>query len=187
MVDVDKAAVLAVLAAVIVYWIRVQRPREEEKKRKRQMEADFPDIIAKLTVLIGAGLSLPQAWLRLAQDYEKKREAGKRRWAYEELCVTARQLQNVVSAGRAFGEFGRRTGIHAYIKLGSLLEQNMKKGTRGLYEMLQAEAYQAFEERKHQVRRAGEEVSTRLLIPMFMMFGVVLIVILVPALMSFSF
>lgn len=63
----------------------------------------------------------------------------------------------------------------------------MKKGTRGLYEMLQAEAYQAFEERKHQVRRAGEEVSTRLLIPMFMMFGVVLIVILVPALMSFSF
>ena len=133
----DKAAVLAVLAAVIVYWIRVQRPREEEKKRKRQMEADFPDIIAKLTVLIGAGLSLPQAWLRLAQDYEKKREAGKRRWAYEELCVTARQLQNGVSAGRAFGEFGRRTGIHAYIKLGSLLEQNMKKGTRGLYEMLQ--------------------------------------------------
>ena len=182
----EKIIMLAVVAGAAVYWLRVEKPRGELEKRRRQMEADYPEIIAKLTVLTSAGLSLPQAWVRLAQDYEKRREKGKSRWAYEELCITARQLQNGLSAGRAFGEFGRRVGIHAYIKLGSLLEQNRKKGTKGLNEMLQAEAYEAFEERKHQVRRAGEEVSTRLLVPMFMMFGVVMIIIIVPALMSFS-
>lgn len=181
-----KAAILIVLAGLLVYWFRVERPKEERKKRERQMMADYPDIIAKLTVLTGAGLSLPQAWLRLTADYEARRQKTGVHWAYEEMTATGRQIQNGVSPGRAFGEFGRRVGLHAYIKLGNLLEQNMKKGTRGLSDMLQVEAYQAFEERKHQVRRAGEEISTRLLIPMFLMFGVVLIIILVPALQTFS-
>lgn len=183
---IKKVGILAVLAGLLYYWFRVERPKEERKKRERQMMADYPDIIAKLTVLTGAGLSLPQAWVRLTADYEAKRQKNGIRWIYEEMAVTGRQIQNGVSPGRAFGEFGRRTGLHAYIKLGNLLEQNMKKGTKGLNDMLQAEAYQAFEERKHQVRRAGEEISTRLLLPMFMMFGVVLIIIIVPALMSFS-
>lgn len=183
---VQKAAVLAVLGGLVLYWFRVERPKEEKKKRQRQMMADYPDIIARLTVLTGAGLSLPQAWIRLTADYEANRQKTGTRWAYEEMAVTGREIQNGVSPGRAFGEFGRRIGLHAYIKLGNLLEQNMKKGTKGLSDMLQAEAYEAFEERRHQVRRAGEEISTRLLIPMFMMFGVVLVVIIVPALWSFS-
>lgn len=182
----DKVIVLMVLAGVLWYWYRVERPKDEKKKREQQMMADHSEIIAGLTVLTGAGLSLPQAWLRLSGEYESNRRPKEIRWAYEEMVVTGRQIQNGVSPGRAFGEFGRRIGLHAYIKLGNLLEQNMKKGTRGLSELLQAEAYQAFEERKHQVRRKGEEVSTRLLIPMFLMFGVVLIIILVPALRSFS-
>lgn len=183
----SKIAVLAVLLALIVCWWKIERPKEERKKRERQMMADYPDIIAKLTVLTGAGLSLPQAWIRLAADYEAKRQKTSPRWAYEEMVVTGRQIQNGVSPGRAFGEFGRRVGLHVYIKLGNLLEQNMKKGTKGLGDMLQAEAYQAFEERKHQVRRVGEEISTKLLVPMFMMFGVVLVVIIIPALLSISF
>ena len=182
----DKIIIVAILAAVLWYWVKVERPKEEKRKRQRQMMADHSEIIAGLTVLTGAGLSLPQAWLRLAGEYEEAKAQRGIRWAYEEMVVTGRQIQNGVSPGRAFGEFGRRIGLHDYIKLGNLLEQNMKKGTKGLIEMLQAESYQAFEERKHQVRRMGEVVSTRLLIPMFMMFGVVLIIIIVPALLSLA-
>lgn len=182
-----KVVVIIVLLALVLYWWKIERPKEEKKKREQQMMADYSDIIAKLTVLTGAGLSLPQAWIRLAADYEAGRQTAEIRWAYEEVVATGRQIQNGVSPGRAFGEFGRRIGLHAYIKLGNLLEQNMKKGTKGLSDMLQAEAYQAFEERKHQVRRVGEEISTKLLLPMFMMFGVVLIIIIIPALLSFSF
>lgn len=100
--------------------------------------------------------------------------------------MTARQLQNGGSPGKAFGEFGRRIGLHSYMKLGNLLEQNIRKGTKGLGELLQAEVYQALEERSHQIRRRGDEISTRLLIPMFMMFGVVIVIILIPAFQSFA-
>ena len=182
----EKIVIMAVLVGVVLYWYRFERPKDIRKQRERQMMADYPDIIAGLTVLTGAGLSLPQAWIRLVTEYEAARQKRGVRWAYEEMVVTGRQIQNGVSPGRAFGEFGRRIGLHAYIKLGNLLEQNMKKGTKGLSSLLQAEAYQAFEERKHQVRRAGEEISTKLLIPMFMMFGVVLVIIIIPAILSFS-
>ncbi len=180
----EKIIVLAVLAGVCLYWYRVERPKDIRKQREQQMMADYPEIIAGLTVLTGAGLSLPQAWIRLVEEYETAGQKRGIRQAYEEMAVTGKQIRNGVSPGRAFGEFGRRIGLHAYIKLGNLLEQNMKKGTKGLSDMLQAEAYHAFEERKHMVRRTGEEISTKLLIPMFMMFGVVLIIIIIPALMS---
>ena len=182
----EKIMVMLVLAAVLLYWYRVERPKDIRRQKEKQMMADYPDIIAGLTVLTGAGLALPQAWIRLTEEYESAKEKKGVRWAYEEMSITARQIQNGISPGRAFGEYGRRIGLHAYIKLGNLLEQNMKKGTKGLSAMLQGEAYQAFEERKHQVRRTGEEISTKLLLPMFMMFGVVLIIILVPALRSFA-
>lgn len=182
----EKIVILAVLAGVLWYWYRVERPKDLRRKKEQQMMADYPEIITGLTVLTGAGLALPQAWIRLTEEYEAAKEKRGIRWAYEEMLVTARQIQNGISPGRAFAEYGRRIGIHVYIKLGNLLEQNMKKGTKGLSVMLQDEAYQAFEERKHQVRRTGEEISTKLLIPMFMMFGVVLIIILVPAIKSFS-
>ena len=182
----EKGILLAVAVGLSFYWYRVERPKEAKKKRERQMMADHSDIIAGLTVLTGAGLSLPQAWMRLVAEYEEEKTKTGVRWAYEEMGITGRQIQNGVSPGRAFGEFGRRIGLHSYIKLGNLLEQNMKKGTKGLSDMLQEEAYQAFEERRHQVRRAGEEISTRMLVPMFMMFGVVLIIIIVPALRSLA-
>lgn len=182
----EKIVILLVLTGVLWYWYRVERPKDLRRKKEKQMMADYSEIITGLTVLTGAGLALPQAWIRLAEEYESTMDKRGTRWAYEEMVVTARQIRNGISPGRAFAEYGRRIGIHVYIKLGNLLEQNMKKGTKGLSAMLQAEAYQAFEERKHQVRRTGEEISTKLLIPMFMMFGVVLIIILVPALQSFG-
>lgn len=45
---------------------------------------------------------------------------------------------------------------------------------------------EAFEQRKHQARRLGEEAGTKLLLPLFMMLSVVMVVIAVPALMEFG-
>jgi pilus assembly protein TadC len=183
----EKGILLCVLAGVAFYWYVAVRPREEKKKREEQMEADYPEIVFKLALLIHAGLPLPQAWLRIVSEYENAERRKGKRFAYEEMILTAAQIQNGVSPAKAFGEFGRRIGLHGYMKLGNLLEQNIRKGTRGLSEMLQGEVYLALEEKSHRIRRKGEEISTKMLLPMMMMFGVVIVIILVPAFLSFSF
>ena len=77
-----------------------------------------------------------------------------------------------------------RCGLPVYRKFAVMLSQNLRKGTKGLAELLQREAAGAFEERKAAARKLGEETSTRLLGPMFLMLGVGLMIIVVPAFLT---
>ena len=65
-----------------------------------------------------------------------------------------------------------------------LLEQNVKKGSRGMTELLKAEVREAFEQRKEQAKICGEEAATKLLRPMILRLAVVMILIVVPAWLS---
>ena len=83
-----------------------------------------------------------------------------------------------------YERFGNRCRLQPYLKLGALLTQNLRKGSKGLSELLRIEAVNAFEERKTLARRQGEEAGTKLLVPMFLMLAVVLVIVIVPALLS---
>ena len=65
------------------------------------------------------------------------------------------------------------------------MAQNVRKGGEGFTAMLRAETTEAFEERKAIARQRGEKAGTKLLLPMIMMLAVVLVMIMVPAFMSF--
>ena len=77
-------------------------------------------------------------------------------------------------------------GLQSYMKLGGLLEQNRKNGSKNLRNLLRTEMTDAFEQRKHQARRLGEEAGTKLLLPLFILLSVVMVMIAVPALMEFK-
>jgi len=72
-----------------------------------------------------------------------------------------------------------------YLKLGSLLEQNIKKGSTGMAQVLDGERVQALENRRRQIRSSGEAAGTQLMMPMMIMFILVMAIIMVPALSSF--
>ena len=52
--------------------------------------------------------------------------------------------------------------------------------------LLGIEAVAAWEERVNLARRIGEEASTKLLLPLFLMLGVVMAMVMVPAMMAFK-
>ena len=68
----------------------------------------------------------------------------------------------------------------------SIIIQNQKKGMEGLKDSLSTERRNAFDERKQEATRLGEEAGTKLLLPMMMMMGVVLMIIVIPAYFSFG-
>ena len=80
--------------------------------------------------------------------------------------------------------FGKRIQLLPYLKFSSLLSQNLMKGSKGLLELLEYEALDAFEERKQMTKRLAEEASTKLLAPMMAMLGLVMVIIMVPAMMA---
>lgn len=170
-----------IVAAVAVFLGKDADLRNLDKKRGNQMMLDYPEIISKLTILLGSGMSVRLALEKIISDYQKK---GIKRYAYEELVITCNEIRAGELESIAYSKFGKRCNIHEYLKLGALLEQNVKSGTKGLAAMLENEAWLAFEVRKNTAVKMGEEAGTKLLLPMIMMLAVVLIIVMVPALMS---
>ena len=157
---------------------------KEQQKRKEQMIRDYPEIISKLTLFLGAGMTVKRAWKKIITDYETKGKARGERYIYEEMIRTAREMDSGVMESESYERFGRRCQVQEYMRLGALLSQNLRKGTKGLTQMLRMEAIQAFEERKARAKRLGEEAGTKLLAPMFLMLAVVLVIVIVPAFLS---
>ena len=79
--------------------------------------------------------------------------------------------------------FGRRIGQHRYVRFANLLAQNMKQGISGLSGTLEGEMREALEERKRIALKKGEEAGTKLLAPMMMLLGIVILVLIVPVFM----
>ena len=94
------------------------------------------------------------------------------------------KIQTGCPEGECYEEFGTRCQVSAYRKFGTLLSQNLRKGSKGLTTLLVQESEEAFEERKKLARQLGEEAGTKLIIPLFMMLSVVFIIVTVPAFFS---
>ena len=183
------AGIMLLIAAVVFLLLYRQQAAVKEKcmQRERQMKADYPEIISKLLILVRAGMPVRSAWIRMVQDYQvQKAENGKVHFALEEMDAAVKAMNTGISEGQAYLEFGKRCEQHMYLKLGSLLEQNLKKGGGSISALLESERIQALEERKRQVRSEGGLAGTRLMMPMMVLFALVLMIIMVPSLMSFG-
>ena len=157
---------------------------DKVEKRNQQMLLDYPEIINKITLLLGAGMPLANAWHKIVEDYREK--DTKKRYAYEEMIITSNELMLGTSEIIAYERFGRRVKLLPYLRFASLIAQNVKKGSSDLLKILEVEAIESFEDRKELAKRIGEEAGTKLLFPMMLMLLIVLIIVIVPAFLSFQ-
>lgn len=176
--------VMTVLIAALLWLRQKENQKQNDTAQKEQMLLDYPEIINKLTLFIGAGMTVKRAWKKIVQDYEIQKETRGTRYAYEEMKLTCREIESGISETESYEKFGKRCEVQAYLKLGALLSQNLRKGVKGLSEMLRQESTQAFEDRKARAKRKGEEAGTKLLLPMFLMLMIVLVIVIVPAFLS---
>jgi tight adherence protein C len=132
-------------------------------------------------------MTIKQAWIKIAEDYKSldSQRRGIKRYAYEEMLTTVRELKLGMPENISYEQYGSRTGLIPFIKFSSLITQNLKKGTKGFTELLMQEAREAFEDRKEIAKRLGEEAGTKLLIPMMIMLIIVFLIIMIPSFLSF--
>lgn len=178
---------LAAAAAVLIYLSRDKDLKKEVEKRNRQMMSDYRQLVTKLLLYMGAGITMRNALKKIAGDYkEQKKKGGKVRYVYEELQLTCYELERGVSETEAYENFGKRCRLPQYNKLVNLWNQNLKKGSNRMMDELREAAENAFEERRRLARKLGEEAGTKLLLPMMMMLGIVMVLIMIPAYFSFG-
>lgn len=184
----DKSAlyvmILGVVAAGCMAALEKQNQVKAEREKREQMLTDYPEIINKFTLLLSTGMTVKSVWEKIVHNYEERKNVMGVRAAYEEMKSTYHEMNGGITEAEAYERFGKRCKSAVYIKFGAMLSQNLRKGTKGMTELLQMESIQAFENRKSRAKRLGEEASTKLLIPMFAMLAVVLVIVVVPAFLS---
>lgn len=179
--------VLAVLLAAAGYFGKEAELKKQEKEKARQILLDYPDIVFKLGMLLGAGLTIQNAFRKIAAEYKESRErgAGKTRWAYEEMLAVCNEMSSGLSEAKAYESFGRKCEAPCYVRLGTMLSGGLQKSANGMTAILLEESREALKERRQLAKKIGEEAGTKLLFPMILMLMVVLIILMVPAVMSF--
>lgn len=176
-------AVMAVMFIVVPYLLE-SMVKSRVSDREKQLKLAYPEMIEKFVLLVNAGLPVKNAWIRITETESEKTKDNNYRdnfYLVEEMLLTKRQMENGLSEEKAYEMFGRRIGLLSYMKFCTLLVQNMKKGTADLIRILEYESADVFNERKENVKILGEEVGTKLLIPMMIMMVIIFAIILYAA------
>ena len=176
---------LFTLCATIFLHIGAKRDYQQEKKdRRKRLDNEYAQIVSKFAMLLSAGLSVRNAWIRIVAMNDGKN--GVNSPAYEEMKWAIRQMQKGNSELDVYENFGRRVGLVHYKKLMALFISDKRRGSRNLLEAMNEEMMQAWEEKRRKAKQQGEQVGTKLLIPMMGMLMVVFVIIIVPAFLSFG-
>lgn len=157
------------------------------KKRNDELTRDYAAIASKLALFTGAGIRPREAFRRIAASYERNRKRGAPASAgYEEVKKTVVEMEEGVGEYEAYIRLGDRTDHRDFRRLTLMLTQNLQKGDRFLADELNREESDAFVARKNNALRKGEEASTKLVFPMILLLGSVILILMLPAFMGMS-
>ena len=178
---------IGLAAAAAVYIQEGMREKRKEEERREQLLKQYPDMVSKISLLLGSGMTLSAAWERIVLNYQRQLEQHQTGTAeaYEQMLLSYREMQDGVGELKVYERFGERCGTPQYRRLSMLIVQNLRKGSSGLRQMLEKEVADAFVLRKNLAKKAGEEAGTKILFPMMLMLCIVMVIILVPAFLTF--
>ena len=142
------------------------------QQRSDELVSEFSDVVSKLALLVNAGMILREAWEKIAYTGNGR--------LYGEMQRSVIEMQNGTSEVDAIFAFGQRSMTPEIKKFSSTLIQGLTKGNSELAQMLTAQSKEVWNLKMQYVRRQGELANNKLLIPIFMVFAGILIVVIVP-------
>ena len=118
---------LTVILPLCLWLQRDQKVRQKAGERRLQMALDYPELMWKMTMLLGAGLTIRGTFLKIAAEYRKNR-TGQIRYAYEEMLFACGEMKSGVPESTAYENFGRRCGLPPVYQAGLPFVPEPEKG-----------------------------------------------------------
>lgn len=148
-------------------------------KRQEDISRQFPQVMSKLTLLTVAGMEVSQAW--------KLASVSGTGTLYEEMARVLLDFDNNVSPVEAYSRFITKCNNAYTTKLATAIIQNTSKGNSEIVSLFRQLNDESWLEHKHNARRMGEKIQSKLLLPTMLMFAGIIILIIVPVMSGFNF
>ena len=76
------------------------------------MLLSYPEFVSKLSLLLGAGMTIPGGLRKMNQMYQRRKQAGgKEELVYEELNQMICELENGIGELRAYQRFSEKCDL----------------------------------------------------------------------------
>ncbi len=149
------------------------------EKRHEELLADFPHMLSQLALLVNAGMPLRQAM--------EKTSTGKKGRIYQEIQITLNEISNGFSEYEALKHLSERCNLLEVKRFTTTVLQNLQKGSSQLANTLKDMSNQVWLERSNHVKQVGAAASSKLMIPIMIIFIGILLMVIVPIFSSISF
>lgn len=151
--------------------------RVEQKREEVLMQ--LPSVLSKLILLMNSGMILRDAWRRAA--------ACGNGALYMEMQKVTEEIRNGRMEVEAYQRFAERCSGREIRKFTAIIQQNLSKGNIELLHYLQDLSIEMWEVKKNAVQKKADAAVRRLMFPMILVFGTVLVMIIVPMLSGIGF
>jgi tight adherence protein C len=178
--ELDSSIIAGIVAALILGTLLPKMVLQRMVKRyRRRLQEALPDTVDLLGIVLGTGLALDQAMMRVSEEMQ---------YIYPELASEFGTVVMQVRAGQertvAFNQFVKRTGIEDIKSLAAMIVQSEKFGT-SLAQALKVYAEALRTRRKLRAEAAVGKAGIKMLFPIVVFILPVLFVItLVPGMLS---
>lgn len=171
-----ELGLLIIIIGSLLVWNNEREVEEQLTYKKTKMQSDLPVVISKLTLLVGAGMTLRNAWDKTAYEGEGP--------IYDEMRMVAEDKRNGVTDERAFGKMAERCEDKNLKRFVVAMTQNLQKGSAEQMTFLRDMSAQMWDAKKKLILKKLEDTKSLLLLPLFLIFIGILIMIIVPMLGS---
>lgn len=143
------------------------------KSRTAECEMLLPEVVSTMAILVNSGMVLKDAWELIAENGEGA--------FYDLMKVASENMKNGYSDADAIFLFGKTSNSSEIKKFVSALLQSMEKGGSELSMFLANQSSELWKLKRQHMLQEGEKAATKLLAPIVLIFGGILIIVITAA------
>lgn len=170
----DKLVLLALVVVVCgaLFYYFTKMPADSIKKRSERFMDEFPNAVSTIALLVNSGMILREAWREVAMSNDSE--------LYLEMRKVNEEMENGVAEIDALYNFAARCVTPDIKKFTSFIVQGLEKGSKDLANALRMQTDELWQTKKQNTIKRGELASSKLMIPLMIMFVGILIMVMGP-------
>ncbi len=172
----DSAAFMmisGIFMCVLIATYSLQNMKNTLSKRTEECEAQLPEVVSTMAVLVNSGMVLREAWNMVAENGTGA--------FYDLMKKAAENMRSGYSDADAIFLFGKASNSTEIKKFTSALLQSMEKGGAELSVFLARQSSELWSTKRQHMLQNGEKAATKLLMPIVLIFVGIIIIVMTAA------
>lgn len=169
--------VVGIVLSVLAMYYFGTYTKEKVKKRQEECDAEFPNAVSKLALIVNSGATLHDSWEMVAY--------GKEGTFYDMMKNSCVEMKNGKAEVDAIHDMGVLINSEEIKKFTSALIQSIERGGRDLPHFLTNQSSEIWAKHRQAMLQKGEQAASALLMPIALMFVGVMLIVMSAALQSF--